>query len=97
MFYEILKNEISEATVTHPLEAAATNIPQNVGPNELSALFLWSLLLFSYKMQKKKNQSKQKAPLLIFLWCFQLGYFNIKNQNPKSEEAKENNNKRNGH
>jgi len=67
MFYEILKNEISEATVTHPLEAAAaTNIPQNVGPNELSALFPWSLLLFSYKMQKK-NQSKQKAPLLIFL------------------------------
>jgi hypothetical protein len=35
MFYEILKNEISEATVNKPLEAAAINIPQNVGPNEL--------------------------------------------------------------
>jgi hypothetical protein len=49
MLYEILKNEISEATVNTPLEAAAAiNIPQNVGPNELFCIVpLVNLLLFS--------------------------------------------------
>jgi hypothetical protein len=53
MFYEILKNEISKATVTH-LWRLATNIPQNVGPNELCIVPLISSALL-VKMQKKNE------------------------------------------
>jgi len=62
MFYEILKNEISEATVTHLGRLLQTFLKTWDQMN--SALFLWSLLLFN---QDAEEPIKAKAPLLMML------------------------------